>query len=149
MTYEAWRISYQSSEQAARSAYAEIKRLTVENAKGQDIALTLLAERDALAAQVVAMREGVEQYLEENNPEGFGCACEPNHTCGPCSAYKRQKVLRDAIDTSQAEAIFRERDAMTLFESAKHFDKDPLILSAHYKVAQHLRRMAEEKRSGK
>ena len=27
MTYEAWRISYQSSEQAARAAYAECERL--------------------------------------------------------------------------------------------------------------------------
>ena len=27
MTYEAWRISYQSSEQAARAAYAECARL--------------------------------------------------------------------------------------------------------------------------
>jgi len=27
MTYEAWRISYQSSEQAARAAYAECVRL--------------------------------------------------------------------------------------------------------------------------
>jgi len=27
MTYEAWRVSYQSSEQAARAAYAEMMRL--------------------------------------------------------------------------------------------------------------------------
>lgn len=27
MRYESWRISYQSSEQAARAAYAEVKRL--------------------------------------------------------------------------------------------------------------------------
>jgi len=27
MSYEAWRISYQSSEQAARAAYAEMMRL--------------------------------------------------------------------------------------------------------------------------
>lgn len=30
MTYEAWRISYQSSEQAARAAYAECERLRAE-----------------------------------------------------------------------------------------------------------------------
>ena len=30
MTYEAWRISYQSSEQAARAAYAECGRLRAE-----------------------------------------------------------------------------------------------------------------------
>lgn len=30
MSYEAWRITYQSSEQAARAAYATIARLTAE-----------------------------------------------------------------------------------------------------------------------
>ena len=30
MTYEAWRIAYQSSEQAARAAYQEVERLRAE-----------------------------------------------------------------------------------------------------------------------
>ena len=33
MTYEAWRISYQSSEQAARAAYAECARLQAKIAR--------------------------------------------------------------------------------------------------------------------
>ena len=33
MTYEAWRISYQSSEQAARAAYAECERLRAKVAE--------------------------------------------------------------------------------------------------------------------
>ena len=33
MTYEAWRISYQSSEQAARAAYAECARLQAKIAE--------------------------------------------------------------------------------------------------------------------
>ena len=33
MTYEAWRISYQSSEQAARAAYAECERLEAKVAE--------------------------------------------------------------------------------------------------------------------
>ena len=33
MTYEAWRISYQSSEQAARTAYAECARLQAKIAE--------------------------------------------------------------------------------------------------------------------
>ena len=33
MTYEAWRISYQSSEQAARAAYAECVRLRAKIAE--------------------------------------------------------------------------------------------------------------------
>lgn len=33
MTYEAWRISYQSSEQAARAAYAECVRLQAKIAE--------------------------------------------------------------------------------------------------------------------
>ena len=33
MTYEAWRITYQSSEQAARAAYAECARLRAKIAE--------------------------------------------------------------------------------------------------------------------
>lgn len=53
------------------------------------------------------MRAAIVRYLAENDTEGFGCACEPNHTCGPCSAHKRQQVLRDALGSNalaQADA---------------------------------------------
>lgn len=43
------------------------------------------------------LREVVEKYLADNDPEGFGCACEPKRTCGPCLARQRQKPLRDAL----------------------------------------------------
>ena len=43
MTYEAWRISYQSSEQAARAAYAECARLQakVEEMERQEPVATI------------------------------------------------------------------------------------------------------------
>ena len=48
MTYEAWRISYQSSEQAARAAYAECARLCARLEAAEK-------ERDALQAKVEEM----------------------------------------------------------------------------------------------
>ena len=48
MTYESWRISYQSSEQAARAAYAECARLCARLEAAEK-------ERDALQAKVDAM----------------------------------------------------------------------------------------------
>lgn len=37
------------------------------------------------------------KYLADNDPEGFGCACTPKHTCGPCRAHKQQAPLRAAL----------------------------------------------------
>lgn len=54
------------------------------------------------ADEIARLRTAVGQYLAENDPEGFGCACEPNYTCGPCNAHKRQQVLRNAL-TPNAE----------------------------------------------
>ena len=48
MTYESWRISYQSSEQAARAAYAECARLCARLEAAEK-------ERDAMRAKVEAM----------------------------------------------------------------------------------------------
>ena len=45
MTYESWRISYQSSESAARAAYATVAKLNAENEK--------------LKAELAAIKEGV------------------------------------------------------------------------------------------
>ena len=58
MTYEAWRISYQSSEQAARAAYAECDELRskIEAAeKG----------RNVLKARVERMEKRLRLILEE------------------------------------------------------------------------------------
>lgn len=49
MSYESWRISFQSSEQAARAAYAEVERLR--------------AERDVLARENEAMKRCATKYL--------------------------------------------------------------------------------------
>jgi hypothetical protein len=50
----------------------------------------LRKERDGLLA-------ALEKFLDDNNPEGFGCACEPGRLCGPCSEAKRQRPLYAAI----------------------------------------------------
>lgn len=49
MTYEAWRISYQSSEQAARAAYAECARLQakIEATEKQEPVATVIKEGDS------------------------------------------------------------------------------------------------------
>lgn len=54
----------------------------------------------AQQARIAELREGIVKYLTNNDPEGFGCACEPNYTCGPCSASERQVVLREAISST-------------------------------------------------
>ena len=64
MIYEAWRISYQSSEQAARAAYEECMRLRAEltdlrNSMAFRTSLIgrIEAERDALQAKIEAQKE--------------------------------------------------------------------------------------------
>ena len=51
MTYESWRISYQSSEQAARAAYAECARLCARLEAAEK-------ERDALRAEIKTIPYG-------------------------------------------------------------------------------------------
>lgn len=51
MTYETWRITYQSSEQAARAAYAEVERL-------QEIAARYQYLKDNCIQDVPATSEG-------------------------------------------------------------------------------------------
>ena len=58
MTYEAWRISYQSSEQAARAAYAECVRLQAKLEAAEK-------ERDAIAQQLVQSERGKRAISEE------------------------------------------------------------------------------------
>lgn len=57
----------------------------------QELMKTTVSERES------RMRSAIETFLEQNDTEGFGCACTPNHTCGPCSAFERQQVLRNAL----------------------------------------------------
>ena len=59
----------------------------------------LTAERDALKQQRDELLAAIKKFLDENNPEGFGCACEPDRLCGPCSEAKRQRPLYAAIAT--------------------------------------------------
>ena len=56
-------------------------------------------ERDALKQQRDELLAAIKKFLDENNPEGFGCACEPDRLCGPCSEAKRQRPLYAAIAT--------------------------------------------------
>lgn len=46
------------------------------------------------------LRTAIVKYLADNDPEGFGCACEPNRDCGPCRTAKQQKPLRDALGSN-------------------------------------------------
>ena len=58
MTYEAWRISYQSSEQAARAAYAECVRLSARLEAAEK-------ERDYVAMQLAQSEQGKRKISEE------------------------------------------------------------------------------------
>lgn len=61
MTYEAWRISYQSSEQAARAAYAECDELRVKIETAENDA----AHQKALADSALRAAEGWERKCGE------------------------------------------------------------------------------------
>ena len=76
MTYEAWRISYQSSEQAARAAYAECVQLHVriEALEKERDALRLAVRHeadcvDAAKAEIEALRAKIEA-MEKQKPVG-------------------------------------------------------------------------------
>lgn len=56
LTYEAWRISYQDSEQAARVAYAEMLRQHAENIR---IKGALIRARQSLMASEAPFYEGM------------------------------------------------------------------------------------------
>jgi len=68
VSYEAWRVSFQSSEQAARAAYYEVERLRDDLADALDCkaggptALSMvIAERDTLRAQLAASEARAER----------------------------------------------------------------------------------------
>ena len=62
---------------------------------GELSARTPTADLRLAAAERVA--KALETDLAEYDPEDFGCACEPGHTCGPCRERNRQKPLRAAL----------------------------------------------------
>lgn len=57
MTYEAWRISYQSSEQAARAAYSGLQSTSTRLHEAAVACANAEAERDALRAKIAEMEQ--------------------------------------------------------------------------------------------
>jgi hypothetical protein len=39
----------------------------------------------------------LEKLLNDNDPEGFGCACYRGWLCGPCTATKEQRPFRSML----------------------------------------------------
>lgn len=68
-----------------------------DNNRLANVANALKQQRDELLA-------ALEKFLDDNNPEGFGCACEPGRLCGPCSEAKRQRPLYAAIASVKEKA---------------------------------------------
>lgn len=56
MSYEAWRISYQSSEQAARAAYSGLQSTSTRLHEAAVACANAEAERDALRAELDALK---------------------------------------------------------------------------------------------
>ena len=61
MTYEAWRISYQSSEQAARAAYMECVRLQAKINTMEERLRLILEEPENALSNSKALREVIRQ----------------------------------------------------------------------------------------
>lgn len=88
MSYEAWRISYQSSEQAARAAHAEVARLL-----------------DALERKDAALRgiDGPCEHIYKGRCYEAGGFTDDSdewatRTCNPCIAHRAlTETLRDVI----------------------------------------------------
>ncbi len=116
-------------------------------AANPETVLTLCAlarERDALAAQVVALKSEFSKQVA---------------LCGPIDEMVQRafSIAHKAltIDTSAAEAILRERDAKVLEEAAEALGKsitrpNPYVTPDNASYFAHwLRRMAAERRAGK
>jgi hypothetical protein len=71
VSYEAWRVSFQSSEQAAQAAYCEVERLRDDladaldcKASGPTALSMVIAERDTLRAQLKASEARAERMAK-------------------------------------------------------------------------------------
>jgi hypothetical protein len=51
----------------------------------------------------MTLAEALQTYLAANDPEGFGCACSPTTTCGPCLARIKQAPLYAALAEHEAQ----------------------------------------------
>ena len=91
MTYEAWRISYQSSEQSARAAYAECVRLSARLEAAEK-------ERDDLRAKVEAM--------EKQEPVAWIVAPSSRPFWGEYARQDAESEARRCGGTAKAEPIY-------------------------------------------
>ena len=80
-----------------------IDKLTAERDKATQYWQIAEGRCDALKQQRDELLAAIKKFLDENNPEGFGCACEPDRLCGPCSEAKRQRPLYAAIASVEGE----------------------------------------------
>ena len=121
MNYEAWRISYQDSEQAARAAYAQWKEWHAQSQNNANEAekWRMVAERLAVAVNLVLMRakeqpspfrllidggslqealvfyNAVTKELRQDENEG---QCQVSHDYPACAIFRGGKCSCDAYD---------------------------------------------------
>ena len=91
MTYEAWRISYQSSEQAARAAYAECVRLSARLEAAEK-------ERDDLRAKI--------EEMEKQEPVAWIVAPSSRPFWGKYARQDAESEARRCGGTAKAEPIY-------------------------------------------
>ena len=91
MTYEAWRISYQSSEQAARAAYAECVRLRARLEAAEK-------ERDDLRAKI--------DEMEKQEPVAWIVAPSSRPFWGKYARQDAESEARRCGGTAKAEPIY-------------------------------------------
>lgn len=85
---------------AIQKANTEAERLRQRLILAEHHGAVMRSMAEAIAMRHDTLRAAVKQYLAENDPEGFGCACESDRVCGPCRAAERQKVLRVAMGSN-------------------------------------------------
>ncbi|WP_237673788.1 hypothetical protein [Vreelandella profundi] len=90
MNYESWRISFQSSEQAARAAFQQLEASNTA--------------RDSLAALFVKLQDAATDLIHASNEEEAGDAME---LIAECSEEEALKILASR-DAAQREKGLRE-----------------------------------------
>ena len=108
MTYEAWRISYQSSEQAARAAHEECMRLRAEltdlrNSMAFRTSLIgrIEAEREDLHALIAAVKKQVNAEFRLRMKKEIEC----NALRAKVEAMEQQVPICRAEDLKHAESL--------------------------------------------